>query len=487
MFVTMPISLYTSRLVLEALGVESYGVYNVVGGVVSLFSILSGALSVSISRYLTFQIGQGDYRKLNVLFSTSINIQIFLAVLISIIAEFVGVWFLNSQMNIPSEMIDSANWVFQCSLITFIIGIISVPYNALIVAHERMSAFAYIGIIECFLKLGISFVLLVSSYDRLVLYALLLMMVSVTMRFIYGKYCTKHFPESKYHFVLDKALIKNMFNFIGWAFWGNGVVVLKDQGTSILLNIFGGPVINAAQGVAAQVNGVVNMFVNNFMMAVHPQITKAYSSSDLHNMHKLIIVSSKMSFFILLLLFVPLSLNIDFVLSLWLVDVPVYTSHFVIILVAISLMQCFNQPLLTGVLAEGNIKKYEITLTFLYFINFLVNFLVLKRGFAPYVVYVMNGIFVMVILFVLLKQAHDKYQFPVIKFCTVSLGISMIVATFCVVASFFLRVNVGIPLANAIFSALLQFLCCVVIIIFLGFNKRERSFVFSSIKSKLKK
>lgn len=485
MFITMPIGLYTSRVVLEALGIESYGVYSVVGGFVALFSILTGALSVSISRYLTYEIGKSDKSRLNIIFCTSLNIQITIALIIMLLAEVVGVWFLNTYMNIPADKMVAANWVFQCSIVTFLVSLISVPYNALIVAHERMSTFAYIGILETVLKFIIALCLCYSKFDRLVLYAILLMGVSIMMRFIYGLYCSKHFKESQYRCILDKSLMKEMSKFIGWAFWGNGVVVLKDQGTGILLNIFGGPVVNAAQGVAIQVNGVVTMFVNNFLMAVHPQITKSFSSNDLSNMHNLIIRASKLSFFILLLLFVPICLNIDYILSLWLVEVPPFTSNFIILILIFSLTQCFTQPILTGVLAEGNIKRYEINLTLLYGSNFIVNYILLKIGLQPYYVFAINIVFALFVLCVLLKQAKDKYEFPVVRFCTQSLGMAVLIGAICVIMSSLIRINWSNHFADFLITAITQGLVTGLIVFVLGLNKRERSFIFSAILSKL--
>lgn len=486
MFITMPIGLYTSRLVLEALGVESYGVYSVIGGVVSLFAILTGALSVSISRYLTYEIGSGDKRRLNTIFCTSLNIQLAMALMIMLLAEVFGVWFLNSYMNIPPDKIVAANWVFQCSIVTFLVGLVSVPYNALIVAHERMSAFAYISIVESTLKFLIALGLFLCISDRLIVYAVLLMCVSIMMRCMYGVYCSKYFEESKYRFILDKSLIKEMSKFIGWAFFGNGVVVLKDQGTNVLLNIFGGPVVNAAQGLAIQVNGVVSMFVNNFLMAVHPQITKSFSAHDLSNMHNLIIRASKMSFFILLLLFVPICLNIDYILGLWLVEVPPFTSNFIILILLFSLIQCFTQPILTGVLAEGNIKRYEINLTILYGLNFIINYILLKIEMPPYYVFVMNIVFGLFVLGILLKQAKDKYQFPVFRFCTHSLGNAFFISVISIGTSYFIRINLVVPFIDFLLTAVLQIIITGMIICLFGLSKRERSFIFSSVLSKLK-
>lgn len=235
MLFIIAVSLYTSRIILQALGVEDYGIYNAVGGVVAMFSIISGSLSVAISRYLTYEIGIGNKQKLNTIFSTSVNIQIVMSLIVMVVAEVVGVWFLNTKMNIPTNRLYSANWVLQCSIITFMVNLISVPYNSLIIAHEKMSAFAYISILEVILKLVICYLLYLFPGDKLILWSVLLMSVSLIMRIVYGYYSKHHFKEAHYQFILDKVLLKDMSRFIGWAFFGNGVVVLKDQGSSYII------------------------------------------------------------------------------------------------------------------------------------------------------------------------------------------------------------------------------------------------------------
>lgn len=364
MLLFIAVSLYTSRIILQALGVEDYGIYNAVGGVVAMFSIISGSLSAAISRYLTHEIGIGNKQKLNIIFCTSVNIQIVMSLIVMVIAEVVGVWFLNIKNEYTGKFVYiQLNWVLQCSIITFMVNLISVPYNSLIIAHEKMSAFAYISILEVILKLVICYLLYLFPGDKLILWSVLLMSVSLIMRIVYGYYSKHHFKEAHYHFILDKVLLKDMSRFIGWAFFGNGVVVLKDQGSSILLNIYCGPVVNAAQGIAMQVNAAVYGFVNNFLMAVNPQITKSYSSGEVSYMHSLILRSEKFAFFILSLFFFPLMANIDYVVGLWLVEVPKHTSSFIMFILLYSLLDCFVGPLVTGVLAEGNIRLYQICLT----------------------------------------------------------------------------------------------------------------------------
>ena len=267
MLITMAVGLYTSRVILQNLGVDDFGIYNVVGGVVAMFSILSGSLSAAISRFLTFELGKNDSEKLKRVFSSAVTIQFFLALIVIVVAESVGLWFLNNKMLIPESRLYAANWVFQMSIITFGVNLISVPYNAAIVAHERMSAFAYISIIEALGKLSIAWAIAISCFDRLIFYSILMCVMAMSICFIYGLYCKRHFNECSHRFIFDKLLLKQMFGFAGWNFIGASSAVLRDHGGSVVLNLFFGPSVNAARGIAVQVQHAVSQFQMNFMTA----------------------------------------------------------------------------------------------------------------------------------------------------------------------------------------------------------------------------
>ena len=309
MLLIMAVTLYTSRVVLATLGVEDFGIYNVIGGVVAMFSVISGSLSSAISRFITYELGRGNKERLKVIFSSSVVIQVCLALLICILAELGGVWFLNNKMNIPMERMDAANWVLQCSIVTFMINLISVPYNAAIIAHERMKAFAYVSILEAILKLAVVFVLYLSSFDKLATYAVLLVAVAIIIRLIYGYYCKKHFEECKFHFVYDKSVLKDIGGFAGWNFIGSASGILRDQGGNIVINLFCGPAVNAARGIATQVQNAVYGFASNFMTALNPQITKNYAIGNRDYLMFLLYQGSRFSFYLLLLLSLPILLN----------------------------------------------------------------------------------------------------------------------------------------------------------------------------------
>ena len=383
MLFMMVVSLYTSRVILNALGVEDFGIYNVVGGVVAMFTVISGSLSAAISRFITYELGKGDQSKLNKIFSASVTIQLLLSLIIVVLIESVGVWFLNAKMTIPAERITAANWVLQFSIVTFVINLISVPYNAAIIAHERMSAFAYISILEAVCKLAIAFLIMISPMDKLVFYAILMCIVSVIVRFTYGHYCKKHFAECNYHFHWDKEILKKMFGFAGWNFIGASSAVLRDQGVNIVINIFCGPAVNAARGISSQVNSAIMGFVNNFMTALNPQITKSYASGDHKYMMTLIFQGARLSFYILLLLSLPVILNAHYILKLWLSNVPEHTELFVQLILICAMGESLSNTMVTAMLATGNIRNYQIVVGGLQMMNLPISYICLRLGFMP--------------------------------------------------------------------------------------------------------
>lgn len=383
MLFMMGISFYTSRIVLNALGVEDFGIYNVVGGIVAMFSVLSGSLSAAISRFITYELGKDNLLNLKKIFSSAVTIQLGIGLFILILAETIGVWFLNREMNIPTDRMLAANWVFQLSIITFIINLVSVPYNAVIIAHEKMSAFAYISIFEALGKLVIAFLIVVSPIDNLIFYAALMCVVALIIRIIYGYYCQYCFEECRYSFIFDKTYLKQMFKFAGWNFIGASSAVLRDQGGNIIINIFCGPAVNAARGIAFQVNNAVQGFVTNFMIALNPQITKSYASGNQKYMMSLIYQGGRFSYYMLLLFSLPILVNTHYVLALWLKIVPDHTVLFVRLILIFALSESISNPLVTAMLATGRIKNYQIVVGGLQMMNLPISYLLLRIGCIP--------------------------------------------------------------------------------------------------------
>lgn len=409
---TMLVSLYTSRVILNTLGVSDFGISNVVGGVVGMFSVISGSLSSSISRFITFELGHGDINKLKRIFSTSVNIQIGIALIIVILAEGMGVWFVNHKLNIPTGRLVAANWVFQCSLLSFAIGLISVPYNACIIAHERMSAFAYMSILETILKLVIVYMLFISPYDKLISYAVLFVVISLIMRLIYGWYCNKHFVESHYEFIYDRPLIKEMTGFAGWSFFGNTAYMLNTQGVDMLINIFFGVTLNAAKGVASQVQNAVMQFVGNFTVAINPQITKSYASGDREYMNKLICRGARLSYYLLLIFTVPIVCEADYILYLWLKTVPEYAPIFLRLILFGTLMTLLGNTMYTAILSTGEIKKYQVAVTIVGCLVFPLTWLAFRIGLPPETTYYIYIIIYFLLNFVRVYIAKGLMDFP---------------------------------------------------------------------------
>lgn len=390
MLFMMAISLFTSRVVLNTLGVEDYGIYNVVGGIVAMFGFINGSMSSATQRYITFALGKGDKSRLQTVFSTTLQIHTLIAGIIVLLGETVGLWFLYNKMQIPAERMDAAFWVLQASIISTVIMIISVPYNADIVAHEKMSAFAYISILEVMLKLAIVYMLVMFSFDKLILYAFLLLAVQILIRFCYSVYCNKHFEETRYKRVWDKALFKEMTGFAGWSMFGNLSAVLFGQGLNMLLNVFFGPVVNAARGIAVQVQNAIQQFVGNFQMALNPQITKTYAKGELNEMHKLMFRSARFSFFLLFFLSLPVLFETDFILTVWLKTVPDNTIVFLRIMICTSLIYTLSNPLIVANQATGNVRRYQAVCGTILLMILPVSYICLRLGCPAYSVFVVH-------------------------------------------------------------------------------------------------
>ena len=485
MLFMMVVSLYTSRVVLNSLGVEDFGIYNVVGGVVAMFSVISGTLSAAISRFITYELGKENQKKLNKIFSASVTIQLLLSLIIVILIESVGIWFLNEKMTIPLERMASANWVLQFSVITFVINLISVPYNAAIIAHEKMSAFAYISILEAICKLAIAFFIMISHIDKLIFYAILMCLVSIIVRFTYGHYCKKHFEECTYHFHWDKEILKNMFGFAGWNFIGASSAVLRDQGGNIILNIYFGPSVNAARSIANQVNGAIIGFVQNFMTALNPQITKSYASNDRGYMMALIFQGARLSFYMLLLLSLPVLINTHYILVIWLKLVPEHVVLFVQLILIFAMSESISNPLITAMLATGKIRNYQIVVGAFQILNLPISYICLELGCIPESVLVV-AIFISQIclaarLYMLRgliglssKQYLKKVYFNI-----------LIVTFFSLIIPCILRRYMNDTFFAFVLITLTSLVCTLIVIYYIGCNRDERAFVFSKF-SKIK-
>lgn len=483
MIIIMLVTLFTSRVILDALGEEDYGIYNVVGGFVTMFSMFSGPLSMAIQRFLNYEIGKGDNEKLKRIFSTSVNIQIIIAVTLAVFCEGIGLWFLHDKMTIPPDRVHAAIIVLQFSIAAFMIGLISVPYNADIIAHEKMSAFAYISIVEVILKLAIAYCIYIAGFDKLIVYSVLLFIVSLTIRFIYGVYCTRHFAEAKYYFSIDKDLLREMFGFAGWNLFGNATWMFNTQGINLLVNSYFGLSANAARAISEQVNSAVSQFVNSFMTAMNPQITKSYAVGDMDYLYHLNCRGAKYSFFIIYMFVVPIVLEVNTILGLWLKAVPADTAIFLRLVLFATVARVIGNPLYTSIMATGNIKRYQVTVSLIALLVFPLTWLAYQLGMPAYVSYVFFALAYFVIDFVRLGFAKKQINFPVRNFLK-KVYLSIFI---CSVTCFILPALVVIILDSSIWRMLLT---CVISLIWspicfylFGLDRYEKEFFSNKLRS----
>ena len=366
---------------------------------------------------VTYELGKGDQSNLNKIFSASVTIQLLLSLIIVVLIESVGVWFLNTKMTIPADRMTAANWVLQFSIVTFVINLISVPYNAAIIAHEKMSAFAYISILEAVGKLTIAFLIMWSPIDELICYAILMCAVAVIVRLTYGHYCKKHFAECTYHFHWDKEILKRMFGFAGWNFIGSIAGILRGQGINVLLNLFFTPIVNAAQGIAVQVNNALCQFSNNFLTAINPQIIKSYSQNELDRAYDLVLYASRFAFLLLLVLSSPIICETEVILKLWLKNVPDYAAVFVRLSLILAICDAVSLPLVTLQQATGKLRNYQLVVGVLHMLNFPISLLFLYIDFEPSIVY-----YIAIILSVISLYARLIMQRRLIGISIVILG-----------------------------------------------------------------
>lgn len=477
MFVLMLVGLYTSRVVLNALGETDYGIYSVVGGVVAMFTMISGALNSAVSRFITFELGKGYPVRLNKVYCTSVNIQLILALIVVLLAEPIGLWFIEHMMTIDPSRIPAATWVLHFSLLAFVVNLMSIPQMASITAHEKMSAYAYIGMLDGLLRLGVAFMIMKSPIDSLVYYAMLMAAVVLLVRLTYGIYCRISFPECRYRLVFDGPLVKEMFSFAGWNFIGVTSGVLRDHGGNILVNLFSGPVVNAARGVAVQLNGAVQSFVTNFMTAVNPQITKSYAAGDNEYVFSLIRKSSKMSFYLLSLMAIPIIFNAEFLLGVWLKEVPEHASLFVQLFLMFAMSEALSNPLITAMLATGRIRNYQLVVGGIQLLNIPLSYLFLRMGAIPEITVVVAIALSQVCLFARLIMFSKASGFSVPEFVREvyvnALKVGILASAVPLVLMFVLPAGFW----WSVLDLAVCLICTAVVVLFVGCSRSDRDFL----------
>lgn len=473
----MLVSLYTVRVVLNVLGAEDYGIYNVVAGVVTMFSFLSGAMASASQRYFSFDLGKGDTEHLKITFNITFEIYLLLAILIVILAETFGLYFVHKKLVIPPERMMAAKWIYQLSIFSLLMSLITTPYMAIIIAHEKMSVYAYVSIIEVSLKVGIVFLLKVLPYDKLIVYGILLAIVSFINTSIYRFYCYKNYSECKFLFVKDKKLFKELISYSSWNLFGSVASMVRNQGLTILLNLFFGPLINASRAVAMQVNVAVLSFAQNFSTALRPQIIKSYAANEKERTIKLVLYGTKIVFFLMAVICVPLFFQVPYLLKLWLKNVPDYTVIFVQLVIIDVLIDSISYPIMSVVQATGKIKLYQSVVGGCLILNLPASYIFLKVGFPPETVFVVAIIFsfITLILRVVISQRLllCNLILPFTKLILLFLGLTILS---CIIPLF---------LINKLNENFLEFCLFVIIsvvwsglILFLfGLNKEEKKLV----------
>lgn len=478
MLLTMGISLYTSRVVLDVLGVVDFGIYNVVGGFVAMFIFISGAMTTATQRFLSFEIGKGEKGNLQSLFSTSVIIHFILAIIVLVLAETVGLWFLNTHMNFPKERYVAANWVFQFSVFTFLINVVSVPYNAAIVAYEHMKAFAYVSIVDVCLKLLVVYMLSISTYDKLIVYAFFLALIAITLRVIYGIYCNINFKECRCNFVWNKAYGMNMLSFVGWNLIGSIAGVAKEQGINVLLNIFFGATVNAARGIAHQVLNAVTGFVSNFQLAMNPQIVKLYALGEKKEMFKIVFKGSKYSYLLLLFLSLPVIIETPFILGVWLKSVPEYTVVFIRLILITALIDSLSGTLIISMHASGKVRDYQIIVGGLSLLTLPLTYVLFRMNYPPYMAMVVGMIISLLCHFARLLLLKKSIGIPFTEFVKNVTFRCFCVSFFSLIVPLWYYYHIQNDSWLSFLSVVIITVCSTICTIYmLGLSKDEKMFV----------
>lgn len=477
MLFLMAISLYTSRIVLHNLGINDFGIYNIVGSIVILFSFITNALNSATRRFLNYNIGIGNESELKKIFSSLITVHFIIAFLIFILCETIGVWVLNTQLNIPENRLFAANIVFQFCILTTFIGIQLSPYEGTILAEEKMSFYAYISLCEAIFKLLLVVSLTYSPFDRLITYASVLFMLSCSINVFKLMFCRRNFYYCTHSFIRDKTYIRPLLTFSGWSLFGQLAFIGSTTGVNMIINVFLGVTVNTALGIAQQVNIAVYHFVLNFQTAFNPQLIKSYASRNIKENALLLSRTSRGSFFLLFIIAIPLLFNIDYLLHLWLIEVPSYTASFTKILIICTIIEAIAAPLWMVMQATGNIKKYEIIVSCINFLNIPLTFIILSMDYSPVYVFIVQLLLIAILYVFRIGYVLTRINLPKKQYIfDVLLPIILIstITTSCVYIGF---EKVEENLTRLISSSIVSTIITTLLFIFIGLSSDERKFI----------
>lgn len=489
MLFIMAVSLYTSRVNLNVLGIENNGIYQVVGGIVTILAFLNGSLAGATSRFLSFEIGRGDSIKLRLTFSASLTIHIILAVIILIIAETGGLWFLNNKLIIPENRLFAANIVYQCSIVSCLISIIQIPYTAIIIAREKMGAFAYLGIVDVMLKLAICYLLYLIPFDKLIIYGILVTVVSLLNISLYQFYVHKNFKECRFTWIKDMEIVKPILSFSGWNLFGNLGVAARTQGINILLNMFLGPAINAAAGFAGSIGNAVFAFSNNFLTAIRPPIVKAYSQQEFIKMQDLMINASKYSFCLLLIFSTPFFFESQYIVTLWLKTPPLYTAQLCVIELALHLLSSLFIPLVFVIHATGKIKFMSIVNGSIWFSTIPLSFIGLKLGLGPTIPYLIK---IFLLIFIVISNIYNVRKlipsFDIVQYLKKAVVPASILGVITLIPTYFVSINLKSHEFLNLFITTLTSSIIILTTVWLFFlEKGQKKFIATKISTLIRK
>lgn len=487
MFVMTAVGLFTARVILHVLGVSDYGIYNIIGGVVVLFSFINAAMTSATQRYLNFYIGRNDERMTSKVFSMSMNIYFILSAIFLMFAETVGLWFVNTQLNIPEGRMGATLWIYQFTVFSFMLNLTRVPYNASLIAYEKMDIYAYMSLLDVFLKLAIVYALYISPIDKLIAYGFLFMLVDLLDNIIYRIYCIKNFSTARYYKIWDKGMLRELFSFSGWSLFGSLANLLANQGLNILVNVFCGVTVNAAMGIANQISSKAMQFFTNFQVAFQPQIVKEYAAGEYEKLNKLVCTSSKLSFYLMLVISLPLILEMDKVLDLWLVEVPKYTRIFSQLILVYMALEALFGPTWMYAQATGKIKYYQILMSVLIFLNFPLAYLVLKIGWPVYWIWIVRIIVDIIVITARLLFMKRTYHFPSETYVRKAMIPALLVAILSFPIPLLILKTIENYWWNFLSTIVISLLVSCLIIYFVGLSYNERNFIKTNILVKLKR
>ena len=487
MFLTMGIALYTSRVVLNVLGIEDYGIYNVVGGVVGILLFLNNTLSSATSRFLTFELARKDDVRLKKTFSSSLCIHLSLAVVMVFVLETIGLWFVSNKLTIPESRLDAALVVYHFSVFNCVLSLLQLPFSAAIISHEKMDAFAYISIFDVVFKLIIVYILQIIDFDKLEIYGILMFIVSSLTSLLYTSYSIKNFKECSLSLKIDKEIAKPMLSFSGWDLYGNFSVVVRSQGLNILQNIFFGPVINAATGIANQVLTAIMGFAENFLIAAKPQIVKLYAEGNIEQFNRLVINMSKYCTLLLFLISYPLFLEIDYVLKIWLVNVPEYAAIFCRLSIVNNWISILFRPIVTGIYATGNARRISVINGTVYFMVLPLSYILLKLGGSPIIPFVLNIILLCIGHIFFSMSTINKYvkEFNISKFYKEAVSTSIAVMALTCVVPLVVHTMIATGLTRFISTSAISITLCTLFTYLIALDKSDRNKIKNLVFSKI--